>query len=163
MHAFNEVSSLLLMEGSIGKQETIVQGMTRFKFVMVTLASLGVYLIFVLALAAIFPELKFGQPDSAFQIYTAFFIYWTRIALKSLFFLVAYSFMAIFTADLPFVLFFAAFYAINIFWMWAAVQRLRFIRHSGWWVLISLIPYVSVTFYLYLLFWPSPVAEPGEA
>lgn len=136
--------------------------MTRNKFALYTIGAFGVYVIFVLALGVIFPALKWGQPDSMFQIYAAFFTYWTRLELGELFFLMIYILLGMLSADLPVLLFIAAFYAILIFWGWAEMQRLRYLHHSGWWVLLGVIPYVGALLYLYLLFWPAPVLPAGR-
>lgn len=135
--------------------------MTRKKFAIVTLGSLGVYAGLVLGLAAVFPELNLFQPEGVGQVYTALFAYWTGIEFQKLFFMMAYSFMGMFTADLPFTLFFAAFYILIFVWIWAGVRRLRALRRSAWWVLLGFIPYVGVALYLYLLVWPAPGLPSG--
>ena len=137
--------------------------MTRLKFALYTLGSVGVYLIVVLGVPTIFPDLNLVQPAGAVQFLVFVFDYWKTFALGRLLPLMAYFFLALFSPDFSISLFYGAFYAVVLLWMWAEVQRLRYFRHSGWWFLLNFIPYVAVGFYLYLLFRPSPITETGPA
>ncbi|MEJ2758401.1 MAG: hypothetical protein P8046_07980 [Anaerolineales bacterium] len=136
--------------------------MTRSKFALTTLGALGGYLILVLVLPAVFPDWNLVQVDGTVQMWRVVFNAWADFALVQLLNVLFYFSFGIFAPDFSISLFYIAFYALLLIWLWAEVQRLRHFRHSHWWVLVSLIPYVGVGLYLYLLFRPSPAGNKTE-